>query len=214
MCGRYVLYDRLTKGNVMLLGHSIPANYNVAPTTNVPIIRRNQDTESQELSLARWGLIPRWAKDLKIPPFFNARADNLPGNKVFWPCIHQTCLVPIAAFYEWSEHDKQPYLIRVVDEPIAYAAGIWNRWQSPEGKTIESCAIITTQPNATLADIHHRMPVLLNESDQNTWLGAPFDDAKHLLQPYTQAMEKYPVNPKLVNNARNNSIECLEHWHS
>ncbi len=214
MCGRYVLYDRLTNGNLMLLGQSIPANYNVAPTATVPIIRLNESRTEQALIMARWGLIPRWAKHLKIPPFFNARADKLPGNKVFWPSIHQTCLVPMAAFFEWSEHDKQPYLIRVIDEPIAYAAGIWNCWQPPEGKTIESCAIITTQPNETLADIHHRMPVLLNESDQDTWLNDAFDDAKHVLLPYNQPMEKYPVNPKRVNNARNNTVDCLDRWNA
>ena len=196
MCGRYVVYDRLTNGDMLLLGQQIPANYNVAPTAAVPIIRLNAAGTELTLVMARWGLIPRWAKDLKIPPYFNARADTLAGNKVFGPFIHQPCLVPMAAFYEWSEQDKQPYLIRVIDEPIAYAAGIWRHWQSSDGQAIDSCAIITTQPNATLADIHHRMPVLLNESDQATWLTEPFDDAKAVLQPYTQPMEKYPVIPR------------------
>ena len=213
MCGRYVVYDRLTKGDMLLLGQQIPANYNVAPTATVPIVRLNAAGTEQTLVMARWGLIPRWAKDLKIPPYFNARADTLAGNKVFGPFIQQPCLVPMAAFYEWSEQDKQPYLIRVIDEPIAYAAGIWRHWQSPGGQAIDSCAIITTQPNATLADIHHRMPVLLNDSDQATWLTEPFDHSKQVLQPYTQPMEKYPVNPKVVNNARNNTVHCLDEWH-
>ncbi len=196
----------------MVLGQSIPTHFNIAPTLTVPIIRRSDETVSQDVSMVRWGLIPHWAKDLKIPPFFNARADKLPGNKVFWPSIHQRCLVPMAGFYEWSEHDKQPYFISVIDDPIAYAAGLWTRWQSPEGKTIESCTIITTQPNETLADIHHRMPVLLESNNHDAWLDDPFDTAKSLLTPYSQPMEKYPVNPKAVNNARNNSIECLDHW--
>ena len=212
MCGRYVLYDQVTNGDLTLLGHTIPVNFNVAPTSTVPIIRRNTETESQELIMARWGLIPRWAKDLKTPPFFNARADKLPGNKVFWPSINQRCLVPITGFYEWAEQTKQPYYISVIDEPIAYAAGLWNQWQSPEGQPIDSCVIITTQPNATLADIHHRMPVLLGQADQDTWLDATFDESQSLLQPYTRPMEKYPVNPGRVNNARNNTIDCLEQW--
>ena len=118
----------------------------------------------------------------------------------------------MAGFYEWSEQDKQPYYISVIDEPIAYAAGIWSRWQSPEGQTIDSYAIITTQPNETLADIHHRMPVLLAQSDHNAWLDNPFEQVKTLLQPYSMPMKKYPVNPKVVNNARNNAINCLEQW--
>ncbi len=212
MCGRYVLYDRLTNGELMLLGQTIPPNFNVAPTSNVPVIRRNAETHAQELIIARWGLIPGWAKSLKIPPFFNARADKLSGNKVFWPSINQRCLLPIAGFYEWAEHDKCPYYIFTQDTQLFYTAGLWNQWQSPDGETIDSCTIITTRPNNTLADIHHRMPVILNHSDFDTWLDADFEQAKDLLQPSTQPMDKYPVNPKVVNNARNNTVNCLERW--
>ncbi|MEE9413581.1 MAG: SOS response-associated peptidase family protein, partial [Methylococcales bacterium] len=95
---------------------------------------------------------------------------------------------------------------------LFYTAGLWNQWQSPDGETIDSCTIITTRPNNTLADIHHRMPVILNHSDFDTWLDADFEQAKDLLQPSTQPMDKYPVNPKVVNNARNNTVNCLERW--
>jgi putative SOS response-associated peptidase YedK len=212
MCGRYVIYDQLTKGSITLLGHEIPPNFNAAPTAYMPIIRPHPENQEPELWVARWGLIPNWAKNLKIPPFFNARADKLPSNKVFWPSIHQRCLVPMAAFYEWAEMDKQPYFIYGTEEPLLYAAGLWNRWQSKQGETIESYTIITTTPNETLADIHHRMPVFLTETDHNSWLQDDFDQAKNLLQPYSGNMTKYPVNPQTVNNARNNSIPCLDPW--
>ncbi len=212
MCGRYVIYDQLTKGGVTVLGETIPANFNVAPTAHVPIIRRNQDRHEKVLSLARWGLIPSWAKSLKIPPYFNARAEKLPGNKVFWPSISQRALIPMTAFYEWAEHDKQPYYIFTQDTPLFYTAGLWNQWQSPDGETIDSCTIITTQPNDTLADIHHRMPVILAPDTIDAWLDDDFEHAKQLLQPYNQPMDKYPVNPKVVNNARHNSVDCLERW--
>jgi putative SOS response-associated peptidase YedK len=212
MCGRYVIYDQLTKGGLTLLGHDIPANYNVAPTANVPIIRPNHETNEQELIIARFGLIPHWAKNLKIPPFFNARADKLLGNKVFWPSINRPCIFPMAGFYEWAEQSKQPYYIYSPQEPIIYAAGLWNRWQSKEGQSIDSCTIITTTPNETLADIHHRMPVILSKKDHDAWLHDAFEQSKKLLQPYSHEMAKYPVNPKVVNNARNNSMLCLEHW--
>jgi putative SOS response-associated peptidase YedK len=103
-------------------------------------------------------LIPNWAKSLKIPPYFNARADKLPGNKIFWPSISQRALIPMTAFYEWAENDKQPYYIFTQDTPLFYTAGLWNQWQSPDGETIDSCTIITTQPNDTLADIHIGCP--------------------------------------------------------
>ncbi len=206
------LSDQLTKSDLVLFGHTIPANYNVAPTADVPIIRRNEAGHDQELRLARWGLIPSWAKDLKIPPYFNARADNVSGNKVFWPSINRRACIPMAGFYEWSEHDKQPYFIVTQDSPLFYTAGLWNQWQSPEGKTIDSCTIITTRPNNTLVDIHHRMPVILNLGDVDTWLDADFEEAKTLLQPSDQPMDKYPVDPKVVNNARHNTVHCLDRW--
>ena len=212
MCGRYVIYDQLTQGGLVLLGHDIPPHYNVAPTTNAPIIRLNADTHEQELIIARWALLPSWAKSLKIRPFFNARADKLPENKVFGPSINQRCIVPMAGFYEWAEQDKQPYFIHTPDEPLMYAAGLWNRWQSNESGFIDSYTIITTTPNATLADIHHRMPVILNQNHHAAWLHDSFDQAKNLLQPYSQDMAKYPVNPNVVNNARNNLIQCLDKW--
>lgn len=205
MCGRYVIYDQLTKGGAELLGHTIPANFNIAPTASAPIIRLNKQTKEQELIIARWGLVPNWAKSLKIPPFFNARADNLNANKVFWPSINQRCLVPMAGFYEWSEHDKQPFYIHLDANKPFYVAGLWNRWVGVNDAPIDSFSIITTKPNQTLADIHHRMPVILASSDHHTWLDQPYEHAKALLQPSTQAMRKYKVN-----NARNNSAQCLE----
>ncbi len=209
MCGRYVIYDNLTKRGANLLGHAIPANFNVAPTTNAPIIRLDSDTNQQELLNARWGLVPNWAKDLKIPPFFNARADNLKGNKVFWPSIHQRCIVPMSGFYEWAQDDKQPYYIHLESKELFYTAGIWNKWQPKEGEAINSFSIITTKPNKTLADIHHRMPVILQDECIEQWLNEPYDQVQDLVKPSTQPMAKYKVDPKQVNKASNNSIKCL-----
>jgi putative SOS response-associated peptidase YedK len=118
----------------------------------------------------------------------------------------------MCGFFEWAEQDKCPYYIFTSDTPLFYTAALWNQWQSPDGKTIDSCTIITTRPNSTLADIHHRMPVILKPSDYDTWLDADFEQAKALLQPTDQPMDKYPVNPKVVNNTRNNSVDCLERW--
>ena len=97
-----------------------------------------------------------------------------------------------------------------MEEPLLYAAGLWNRWQAKEGEAIESYTIITTKPNETLADIHHRMPVFLTENEQDTWLCNDYEQAKGLLKPYSGEMAKYPVNPKVVNSARNNTVHCLD----
>ncbi len=112
----------------------------------------------------------------------------------------------MAGFFEWAEQDKQPYYIYATQEPFFCTAGIWNQWQSDDGQTIESYTIITTKPNETFADIHHRMPVILVGDDYEAWLHNPFEKTKELLQPFTGEMAKYAVNPKIVNNARNNSL--------
>lgn len=214
MCGRYAIYNKSDSDSFRLYNHEIPFNFNVAPTSYVPIIRNDIASHQPTLFIARWGLLPDWAKDLNVPPFFNARSDKLKGNKVFWPSIQQRCIVPMSGFYEWSEHNKQPYYIYSENQKLIYAAGLWNRWQPKLGQSIESFTIITTKPNEVLADIHHRMPVVLDETNQQRWLNDDYEAAKELLIPYMGRLEKYPVNPRWVNNARNNFKECLEKFNS
>ncbi len=192
------------------MGHSFPAHFNIAPTASAPIIRLDAQTNEQECVLARWGLVPSWAKSLKIPPFFNARADKLNGNKVFGAVIDQRCLVPMTGFYEWSEHDKQPYYIHLAPERLFYVAGLWNRWQDDSGNLIDSFSVITTRSNKTLADIHHRMPVILDAGAQDKWLNEPIEAANEVLLPSLAEMDKHKVQAKFVNNARNNTAQCLE----
>ncbi len=207
MCGRYVIYNQLTQELMEMMGVRFPANYNAAPTQMLPVIL-NKSNGDPELILARWGLLPRWANDTKIKPFFNARADNLVGNKVFWESRDRHCIVPMSGFYEWSEHDKQPYYIYSPDSEKISVAGLWRQWTNGDD-VLDTFCVITTTPHPTLRDIHHRSPVILNNDECEQWLASDYQSGEGLLREYGGSLAKYPVS-KVVNNARNNLSQNIE----
>lgn len=208
MCGRFVIFGPNADSSIELLGHTIPANFNAAPTESLPVIR-NDESDSEELIIARWGLLPAWAKDTKVKPFFNARADNLEGNKVFWTSRDRHVCAVMSGFYEWSEHDKTPYYIYSPEDPLLYVAGLWRRWSSGD-QAIDTFCIITTKPHCVLADIHHRSPVILNDAEKrNEWLSQPYSNSKQLLGVYDGALTKHPVD-KTVNYSRNKGSDLIK----
>jgi len=165
MCGRFARY---TDSDELLqpLGLNwqeplLPPSYNIAPSQPVLAVRWHDD--QREAVLLRWGLIPAWAKDKSIGyRMINARAEGLADKPAYrQPFRHQRCLIPADGFYEWRQEDgcKQPYYIHRTDGRPMVFAGLWSRWQGGE-EVIESCTIITGQPNTLLAPIHDRMPVI------------------------------------------------------
>jgi putative SOS response-associated peptidase YedK len=124
------------------------------------------------------------------------------------------CLIVADGFYEWKEENraKTPMYITLKDqEPFAFA-GLWDAWKSPDGYTLRTCTIITTQPNELLSTIHNRMPAILARDAQEDWLDPAMKDvevAQHLLTPYpTEEMIARPVS-RLVNNPKYDSAELL-----
>ena len=208
MCGRFVIFGPNTDHSIELLGHTIPANFNAAPTESLAVIR-NDEAGERELFIGRWGLMPYWAKDTKVKPFFNARADNLEGNKVFWTSRERHCLVVMNGFYEWSEHDKTPYYIYSNEDPLLYVAGLWRRWERGD-LALDSFCLITTKPHPVLQDIHHRSPVILGDREkQDDWLSQPYSTSKHLLKMYDGSLTKHPV-AKTVNYSRNKGVDLIQ----
>lgn len=157
----------------------------------------------------RWGLLPSWTKDPKKAPLLNnARAETVAEKPSFRSAFkHRRCLIPASGFFEWKLEgkQKQPYYFRREDDkPIAFA-GLWETWNE-----IESCTIITTDANAVMAPIHHRMPVVLGVNDYANWMDPAADDLLSLLTPCPDdELICYPVN-KVVNNARNQGPQCIE----
>lgn len=138
MCGRY--YRRSDKQKIAEAFHVgqvddfalPPWDYNVAPTTNQPIIRNSRDTGERELVLLRWGLIPFFTKsiaDVKGLSTINARAETVAKSPTYRePFKKRRCLVPASGFYEWKRLDpknKQPFAFDLSNGNMMAFAGLW-----------------------------------------------------------------------------------------
>jgi putative SOS response-associated peptidase YedK len=223
MCGRYTLrrIDLIraaadATATLPFDEFSERPRYNIAPGQDVPVVRMEEGR--RVLSLARWGLIPRWAKETpKVRPI-NARAETVETSGMFRDAFgRRRCLIPADGFYEWqaaaSKGVKQPYFIRLRDEqPFAFA-GLWERWRPPESDLEqETCAILTTEPNELMRPIHNRMPVILARRDYATWLNleAKAEELRLLLRPFdAREMAAYPISTR-VNRPGNDGPELIE----
>jgi len=223
MCGRYSITTPVEAlARLFRFGGplpNLPPRYNVAPTQQVPIVRRAPANGERELVQVRWGLIPFWAKDAKISySLINARADGVDTKPSFREAFKRgrRCLIAADGYYEWEKKGtpKQPWRYTLKDGgPFAFV-GLWERWdKAPDGAPVESCTIITTEANALAAKLHDRMPVILPADAYSAWLGedsASPPELLPLLKPYpAHAMRAYRVSTA-VNNVRNDGPECIE----
>jgi putative SOS response-associated peptidase YedK len=216
MCGRYLLtspVDLLRQLFRFMERPNLGPRYNIAPTQEVPVVRLSREGDRHELIQVRWGLVPYWADDLKIGNrLINARAETVERAPAFREAYQRRrCLVPADGFYEWrkSGKERQPLLIRRQDRaPFAFA-GLWERWRQPDGPVVRSCTIVTCPPNALVAEVHNRMPVILAAEDHDRWLDPAQGDGKALLRPCpAEWLEAVAVSPR-VNSPANDGPEVL-----
>lgn len=227
MCGRYAFYtpiEAVTRlfGVSEVHAHDIAPRYNVAPTQEVPIIRCSAFLEPPaaaplELALARWGLVPFWARDPKIGNrMINARGETVATKPAFRAAFRKRrCLVPADGFFEWQQGPagKQPWYIHAAGgEPLAFA-GLWELWDPPEGGApLASCTIITTGANHFMRELHDRMPVILDAAGRECWLdpAAAGPALQELLAPAPEALlEAWPVSRR-VNSPFNEDATLVE----
>lgn len=220
MCGRFALYtDPMTLARRLKAEaqSGLAPRYNVAPSQNIPVVR--QEKEGRRFALARWGLVPSWAKDINLGySTINARAETVASKPAFRSAFrHRRCLIPADGYMEWQAQAgskrKQPWYITLKSrEPMAFA-GLWEHWTSPEGEGLESCCVIVTEANDLMRPIHDRMPVLLDPETWDPWLEPEAHDPSSLvalLKPYpAEAMTAWPIGAR-VNSPKNDSPECLE----
>jgi putative SOS response-associated peptidase YedK len=223
MCGRVVQKTPLSEIRVLFetvnpIPNAAPT-YNGAPTDTLPVVRLDRDGR-RSLDLLRWGLVPYWAKDIKIGVrCINAMAETGATKPAFRDAFArgQRCIVPVDAFYEWQKigAGKQPYAIVGADGLPLAMAGLWERWKDrASGDTVQTFTIITTTPNDLCGAIHDRMPVILPREKWATWLGereATDDELRWMiLRPYPAGlMRAYPVGSQ-VGNVRNNEPALLD----
>ena len=222
MCGRFAL---ISSTETIADQFGVPANrttgmppsvprYNIAPTQPVMAVRLDQSGQ-RELTFFQWGLVPSWSKDVRIGSrMINARSETVAEKPSFRNAFkRRRCLIPADGFYEWQklEDRKQPMFIQAADKRPFGFAGLWEIWSSPDGDQLQTCTILTTSPNEMMAQIHNRMPVIVEPEDFDLWLepGPDPSQAMHLFRPYpAHKMAAYPVST-FVNNPRNDAPEAI-----
>ena len=218
MCGRYASYlppeviARLF-GTVNLLPDLTPT-WNLAPTDEAPVIRRDRTTGDRHLDVLKWGLVPYFTKDLKTARKpINARSERVATSGMFKAAFQKRrCLVPATAYYEWQDgpEGKVPFAVaRVNGDPVAFG-GVWEEWRSPEGEALATFSTITTNSNRQLSVIQPRMPVIIEKADWPLWLGEAEGDVTALMRPAQEdVLRVWPVD-KRVGSVKNNGPELLE----
>lgn len=220
MCGRFTLS---TSAEVVAeffeLGEvpELAPRYNIAPTQPVAAVVVDSKAGARVLNHYQWGLIPSWSKDPTIGArMINARAETVASKPSYRAAFkRRRCLIPASGFYEWQKLNggKQPHLIAMRDGGVFALAGLWEHWSSADGSEIESCTIITAEPNELAAPIHNRMPVILPKTVHSAWLDPANEDPKSLeslLKPFpAKRMHAYPVST-YVNSPSRDGPKCIE----
>ncbi len=213
MCGRFTLTqpEAIAPAFAVMVEPLPPPRYNIAPAQPIGVVVAGEHGRSRQFRLMQWGLIPAWAKDPKPGQrLINARAETAADKPSFRAAFaRRRCLIPADGFYEWQAAQtgaKQPFYFRQPQHAIFALAGLWETWHD-----LATCTILTTEANAVLAPVHHRMPVILALSQYEDWL-APnplsLQQRESMLQPTPDAdLIGYPVSTQ-VNRPGQDSPAC------
>ncbi len=214
MCGRFAFYSP-TEATAALFGAdasiAVEPRFNIAPGQYIAAIRESEQG-GRELAMFRWGLVPFWAKDPAIGNrMINARAETVAEKPSFRAAYrHRRCLVLADGFYEWKKEGdtKTPYFISLQNgHPFAFA-GLWETWSAKESdETIQSTTLITTAANESMAEVHHRMPIVLQPDTADRWLAGD-EQIIADVAANSPVLQAWPV-AKRVNNARNEESELI-----
>jgi putative SOS response-associated peptidase YedK len=226
MCGRYTLF---TPAETLAdrFGVRVPADheprYNCAPGQSLPVVTSDAD----ELTRMKWGLVPEWAEDDSSAQI-NARGETVAEKPTFRVAFEsRRCLVPADGFYEWVEGPEgtRPHRVAFADNRPFAMAGIWTRWTPQTEQTglsdfggggpgdpapRETFAIVTTKPNDLVADLHHRMAVILAPEEEETWLDGSTEAASDLLDPHpADELTAHEVSTR-VNDVSNDTSDLVD----
>ena len=234
MCGRFVSSHSADKISAFF-GASfegdarLPANFNVAPTQDVYAVVADADG-AREVQPFHWGLVPSWAKNIKIgSKMINARSETIAEKPAFKGLFKKhRLIIPMDGFYEWQQAGpgapltkagkpmKTPMLIHRADGQLLAVAGLWATWRDkaagPEAGWLHSCTVITTAANDTMAPVHDRMPVVLSPADWEEWLDPTNDDLaalQHMLVPAPNDDLVMHAVSTAVNSVRNTGPELM-----
>jgi putative SOS response-associated peptidase YedK len=221
MCGRFVQVEKPEFyaehfGAEFVRTETLVQNFNVAPTEQVYAVAQHEG--ERVLTSFRWGLVPFWAKDLRIgAKSINARSETASTKPMFRDSFERRrCLIPADGFYEWERKakGKLPHYIHGSDGNPLPIAGLWSSWRDPAtDERVLTCAILTGKPNGLLEPIHDRMPVILPARVWSEWLDPENRDIgalEALMEVYpSDGLVEHPVST-LVNAVANNTPDLIE----
>jgi putative SOS response-associated peptidase YedK len=218
MCGRFAITlptDAMAQLFAATPANDLPTvpNYNVCPTNAVHTITSAEG--QRRLTAMRWGFIPHWYKAPNGGPLLiNARSETIAEKPAFKAAARQRrALVVATGFYEWTKTPdgaRDPwYITRADGAPLVFAA-VWQDWTDPEGSVMRCLALVTTQANKTMSQIHHRMPVLIDDADWGLWLGEAGKGAATLMTAAPEdALVMHRVD-RAVNSNRASGAALIE----
>lgn len=218
MCGRYYLSHDETalraQFDLDAFGFEWQPRYNIAPQQPVPIIIEHRGHRA--IGLVRWGLVPAWAPDDRPDmKTINARAETIATKPAYRDAFRlRRCIVPASGFYEWRKESggsRTPYAVRPPGQEALAFAGLWEKWRGPDGRTVTTCTIVTTDAAPAIRHIHDRMPVILDRTGQRLWLDPETDPESLqalLLAPPNAGLQTYVVS-RLVNSVSNDSPDLV-----
>lgn len=226
MCGRYALAgpapgewsEQRLRTRFPGLGESVELRrrFNVAPTDAVACVTTTREGEPRG-ELLRWGLVPHWAKDPGLgAKMINARSETVAEKPAFRDAFaRRRCLVIADGFYEWERRGpkaRHPFHITRTDgRPFAFA-GLWATWHGPGDELLRTCTIVTTAANATMRELHDRMPVILPAEAEDAWLDAatPEPLLRELFAGLPAEQTALREVSRAVNDARHDAPDCLD----
>jgi len=219
MCGRYATTRSAADLGALFeayddTGDQLRPDYNVAPTDPVPIVRISEATGGSVLSVARWGLLPPWAKDARVGArMINARAETVATTRAYASSFaRRRCLVPADGWYEWVRRggSRQPYFMTPRDGSVLAFAGLWSVWKGADTPLL-TCSIVTTAALGDLAAVHDRMPLLLPSDRWADWLAGDGEPDALLAPPPPEWLAGLEIRPvgKAVGDVRNNGPDLV-----
>jgi len=193
MCGRFAIsmpQEAMTELFKATPANDLPQspNFNVCPTNDIHTVTSDEGT--RHIKSMRWGFVPSWYVNLSGGPLLiNARSETIARKPAFRSaCRSRRCIVPADGFYEWARKQREkptPYRALRADEQPMAMAGVWQNYEV-DGRVITTCAIVTTEANKTMSEIHRRQPVIIDPEDWPLWLGEDGIGAAKLMRPVAE----------------------------
>jgi putative SOS response-associated peptidase YedK len=232
VCGRYVSPEQAEIERFWHIGrhngNPFGRRFNVSPTQLIPILRLDRATGEIELVNARWGLIPAWWKDAKLPrTSHNARSEEA-ATKPMWkgPLAKTRCLIPAVGWYEWKTVRrpdpatgeirlvKQPHFFHLPDDRLFSFAGLMAMWKPDQDAEWQAtCAVLTRAAAGPAVEVHDRMPVVLTGDSQDAWLDPAISDLDRIMTMMAEhgvtEVAHHPVNSR-VNTARDDDEDLTK----